>query len=358
MNKKLLASFLFGLGMSAAALFLAFRNVPFADLGNYLVSIDYIWVLPSVLVGLASFGVRALRWQIILGPVKGIGFWPAFHPMMIGFMLNCLLPGRVGEIARPAILQKNEKIPFATGLATVAAERVFDLGVLLLFLSVMLLNVRIDPEVQISFGSLALSGKTFHETGIRISRAGLALVFGLGLVSVEPVRKRFIWVLMKFPELFFFMRPGFQEGIRLKISAPLVRMVENFAYGLSLLRFPKRIGICIGLTVSIWGLGALSYYLMAFGCPGIGLSFFELSAVMIIICFFIALPSAPGFWGLWEAGGVFGLSLFGVAEKEAAGFTLANHAIQMFPVILIGILSAMILRVSLRSIMSGAFGKH
>ena len=61
---------------------------------------------------------------------------------------------------------------------------------------------------------------------------------------------------------------------------------------------------------------------------------------VIIICFFIALPSVPGFWGLWEAGGVFALSLFGVSANDAAGFTLANHAIQMIPVILVGFVSA------------------
>ncbi|MCD4805777.1 MAG: flippase-like domain-containing protein, partial [Desulfobacterales bacterium] len=63
---------------------------------------------------------------------------------------------------------------------------------------------------------------------------------------------------------------------------------------------------------------------------------------MIIICFFIALPSVPGFWGIWEAGGIFALSLFGISAKEAAGFTLANHAIQIFPVIIIGVISAML----------------
>jgi hypothetical protein len=81
---------------------------------------------------------------------------------------------------------------------------------------------------------------------------------------------------------------------------------------------------------------------MALGCPGIGLSFIELSAVMVIVCFFIALPSVPGFWGVWEAGGVFALALFGVSSRDAAGFTLANHAIQVFPVIFIGLISAVV----------------
>ncbi|PQP33773.1 hypothetical protein C6A37_11205, partial [Desulfobacteraceae bacterium SEEP-SAG9] len=88
--------------------------------------------------------------------------------------------------------------------------------------------------------------------------------------------------------------------------------------------------------------------------PGIGLSYLELFTVMIIICFFIALPSVPGFWGLWEAGGVFALTLFGVSSKDAAGFTLANHAVQMFPVIIVGLISAVITGVNIWQV---SFGK-
>ncbi len=124
-------------------------------------------------------------------------------------------------------------------------------------------------------------------------------------------------------------------------------MVENFSYGFALIKYPAKIIICAGLSFIIWGLSAFSYYLMAQGCPGIELSFAEILAMMIIICFFIALPSVPGFWGIWEAGGVFALTLFGVPERDALGFTLANHAIQMFPVIIAGVFSAMITSVNI-----------
>jgi glycosyltransferase 2 family protein len=50
---------------------------------------------------------------------------------------------------------------------------------------------------------------------------------------------------------------------------------------------------------------------------------------------------------LWEAGGVFALSIFGIAEKDALGFTLVNHACQIFPVIIIGIASALITSVNI-----------
>ena len=97
----------------------------------------------------------------------------------------------------------------------------------------------------------------------------------------------------------------------------------------------------------MWAVTGASYYVMAFGCPGIQLSFFQMYAVMVILCLFISLPSAPGFWGLWEAGGVFGLLIFGIPTGEAAGFTLANHVFQMVPVIILGLVSLNIIGVTM-----------
>jgi uncharacterized membrane protein YbhN (UPF0104 family) len=82
----------------------------------------------------------------------------------------------------------------------------------------------------------------------------------------------------------------------------------------------------------------------------INLTLGEIIAVMVIICFVIALPSVPGYWGLWEAGGVFAMLLFGVSENEAAGYTLANHAVQIVPVVLVGLVSAWISGVSIRQV--------
>ena len=68
---------------------------------------------------------------------------------MIGFMINCILPGRVGELARPMILQKKTKIPFATGIATVAAERIFDVAALIIFAVITFASIEINPQVEI-----------------------------------------------------------------------------------------------------------------------------------------------------------------------------------------------------------------
>ena len=129
MQKKISITFAIGLIISIATLYLAFRNVPFVELVNYLLSINYFWIFPTAVLIIISFVLRAIRWQFILGSYQRVSFRHAFHPLMIGFMINCVLPGRVGEVARPVILKKKENVPFTTGLATVAAERVFDIAV-------------------------------------------------------------------------------------------------------------------------------------------------------------------------------------------------------------------------------------
>ncbi len=109
MKNHLIISLVAGIALSAAALYFAFRSVPLNELVHYLKSINYLWMFPAVILVLISFFIRALRWQFILASNHKIKIWRAFHPMMIGFMINCVLPGRLGEFARPAILQKTKR---------------------------------------------------------------------------------------------------------------------------------------------------------------------------------------------------------------------------------------------------------
>jgi len=150
------------------------------------------------------------------------------------------------------------------------------------------------------------------------------------------------------PELLFFAGKRFKAAVRKKICEPVINILKNIAQGFALIRYPKKIILCAGFSALIWGLQACSYYLVSLGSPGIDLTYLQITTTMVIICFVISLPSVPGWWGLWEAGGVFALSLFGIPAKDAAGFTLANHAVQVIPVIIIGFISAMILSVNIR----------
>jgi len=344
------ASLIGGIIISVAALYFAFRNVPLAELFSYLVSINYLWAFPAVGITFLSFMLRAWRWRIILESTSKISIWRAYNPMMIGFMINCVLPGRLGEVARPVILQKEEKIPFTTGLATVVAERVFDICILLLLFMLTVGMLQIDPDQSIIFGSYNLNLDTLQTVFDTLLKLGTLLIVGIALFSIAKFRKIIYSVVRYTPELLFFAGEKFKSSVRKKICEPIINILKNIAEGFSLIRYPKKILSCAVLSVLIWGLAAFSYYLFSLGSPGINLTYLEMTTVMVIVCFFISLPSVPGWWGLWEAGGIFALSLFGTTAKEAAGFTLANHALQVFPIIIAGFVSAMLLSVNIRKL--------
>lgn len=350
MKKNLTISLTVGIILSAAALYLAFRNVPILELIDYLASINYLWVIPATFLIIFSFVVRVVRWQIILASSQRVSFWRAFHPLMIGFMINCILPGRLGEVARPMILSKRDNFPVSTGLATVAAERVFDIALLIILFAVVLATVKIRPDLTMTFGKYELNRQTLETIGIGMLQICLVLLAGIVLVTIEKTRSIINRLIHRIPHVLFFIGSAGKETFKEKICIPLVHIVDNFAQGLSMTKDPGKILTCFVLSVVIWGTAALSYYVMSFGSPGIELTFLEMTAVLVIICFFIALPSVPGFWGVWEAGGVFAMSIFDVAVKDAAGFTLASHAIQMIPVILVGFGSAVVTGIKIRNI--------
>ena len=350
MKKNITFSLIGGVLLSMGALYFAFKNVPIAELYRYLTSINYFWILPAISVALSSFILRAVRWRIILESTHRIGFWQAFHPMMIGFMTNCILPGRLGEVARPIILQKEEKIPFATGLATVVTERVFDICLLVLLFMLTAGTLRVNPDLHVAFGTYQLDKETLQTIFNTMLKLGLVLLTGITIFSIAKARNLIYSGILLTPSLFFFAGARYKSVIKNKFCEPAIQFLKNIAQGFALIRYPKRIFLCGSYSILIWGLQAYSWYLFSLGSPGIHLTYLEITTVMVIICFFISLPSVPGWWGLWEAGGVFALSLFGITAKEAAGFTLANHAIQVIPVILIGLYSAMLLSVNIRRI--------
>jgi uncharacterized protein (TIRG00374 family) len=341
-NKKITLSLITGLLLSGFALYVTFQNIPLLELVGYLKTVNYWWVLPAVATALMSFLIRVVRWQLLLNPVKKTGFWSAYHPLMIGFMVNCLLPGRVGELARPAIFYKKERVAFSKVLATVGAERVFDVFVLLVSFVIVLASVDISPTLDLTFGNYHLNKATLEVLGVRTLKLALGLSACIALVSLRQSRGFIKRIILRLPDLLFFGSSAFKEKIREKVCLKFVQIVDKVAAGFDLLKSPKKVGLCLGLSLLVWVVAGVSYYMMAFGCPGIELSFLEIYATMVILCFFISLPSAPGFWGLWEAGGVFGLLIFGVSAKEAAGFTLANHVFQMVPVIIAGLISSII----------------
>jgi uncharacterized protein (TIRG00374 family) len=95
--------------------------------------VDWEWVVAAVALNLASVVVRSLAWNTTIKQAM-----PAPHPRFpivfaafgVGLFGNAVLPGRVGELARVAVLVRRmpgREGAWATLIGSVFAHRVFDL---------------------------------------------------------------------------------------------------------------------------------------------------------------------------------------------------------------------------------------
>jgi len=72
---------------------------------------------------------RVLRWRWLLDPVRAdVPFRPMFAAVVLGYMTTWLIPGRIGEVVRPALLSAREDLPLGPCLGTVVADRLLVLA--------------------------------------------------------------------------------------------------------------------------------------------------------------------------------------------------------------------------------------
>src|SRR4030065_622526 len=128
-NILFIVSIIVSLGCS----WLFIRSIEWASLKNALIEANYWFIIPATILALLLYVVRAFRWQGLLSHIKPISPWSLLSITSIGFMANNILPARVGEVLRPFLLYKKEKIKFSTSFATVVVERIFDMLGLILF---------------------------------------------------------------------------------------------------------------------------------------------------------------------------------------------------------------------------------
>jgi uncharacterized protein (TIRG00374 family) len=109
------------------------RGPSWSDVGAAFTVVRWDWVLVAIAFNLVSVLARALAWRTVIRqamPPPRPGFMLVFSAFSVGLFANAVLPGRIGELARVAVLAN--RLPRRRGLwatlaGTVFAHRVFDL---------------------------------------------------------------------------------------------------------------------------------------------------------------------------------------------------------------------------------------
>src|SRR5262245_51083778 len=111
------------IGFSVLCLGLAFRGTNLKEIGSIL-SKAHLWLgTPLLLLQVPFYFLKAVRWRLLLAPVREERTTRLVAPMMVGFMGNNVLPARIGEIVRMYLGARLMRIAQSQVLATIVLER-------------------------------------------------------------------------------------------------------------------------------------------------------------------------------------------------------------------------------------------
>lgn len=322
-----------GIAISAVLIWWTLRGVPVDEVLSTIAA-GNMWLLAAaIFVGTAGYLVRALRWRIILFPIDpNTRLRSRFGSVTIGFMVNNLLPARVGEFARAYAMGRFEKsVPVPAAFGSLVIERVLDGLVLGAFLVLPVFTPGF-PEVDFGGGFGAILQLAATLVGV------MSLVIAALLLFPRPVVRAIEAVAAFLPD-------GLERLI--------VDSLEAFLDSLAVVRSPRLLFWSFVWTVGFWLWHGLSFWLgmMAFGIDtGIVSAIFTEA----VVGFGVAIPAAPGFFGTFHASAQFALeNVYGVDAVSTLAFAYAYHLGGFIPVTLIGLWYARSLGLSL-SDMSGA----
>ena len=305
-----------GIALSAVLLWWTLRDVSLSTVWSELSKASIPLFLASALCATLIFPLRAFRWRTILEPVapnQPLGaLWRA---TAIGMMTNNLVPARAGEIARAYALTRQTGVPFATSIASLAVDRLFDMLVLLLLAVAAFLDPAFPRTARIAGQSLG----DLAQGSIVLVVILLAALYALAFFPAQIVRVFEI----------------FARRISPALEARGKSVLTRFSEGLSVLRHPGRFVAVLAWTVAHWLLNALGFWL-GFKAVGVSLPFSAALFLQTLIAIGVALPSAPGFFGVFEKFATVGLGIYGVPATQATSWAIGFHILSFIPITLIG----------------------
>lgn len=306
--------------LAAFFLWLCFRGVSLAALGEQLRHASLFWLGLSFFSVFVHLILRAWRWRTLLRPVKSpLDYSKLLSATSIGYMAS-LLPGRVGEVLRPALISRRAEIPFAPALATVGVERaVLDLlavlvsGAIALVLpgSVSGLGAEADPQLLEQLRAVG---------AVVLSLGALALVATMVIARMrQPLRE---WIEARVERL-----P--------RIPRAVGRWLASLLPGLAAFSTLGGTFRLVLETAAIWlviGLGIQAGII----ATGVVVPPAAFLIMLPILAVGIGIPT-PGGTGTYHFAMKLGLAkLFGVPETAALGAAVVVHAVTWIPVLIMG----------------------
>jgi uncharacterized protein (TIRG00374 family) len=298
-----------GIAISAIFLWLAFQGLNPAAVWSYIQQADILLLLVAAVWFFVSVFFMALRWQYLLRSIRPVSLGQLIQLVCIGYMGNNVYPLRTGEVLRVYLLQRNQRVPFASGMVVAVAERMFDGLVMLTFILVSLSLLHIENAALQSIVSV----------GTPVFLIALAVFF---LLAARPnILRRVITIVAK-------PLPGRLREIVTGLSEDVLQSLEGF-------RRPTDLAGTVIWSYVSWILHSGVYWIVALAF-GLQLDFATTLLVVGAVNLAGLIPASPGQVGVFEFFVVVVLTAVGVPEVQATAYALVVHLVIWLPVTLSG----------------------
>jgi uncharacterized protein (TIRG00374 family) len=265
-----------------------------------------VWVMGSLVT-------RAARWHVFFLPKRHVPFGPLLRILAISYMASTFLPFRAGELVRAVFLGLRQAVPIPGVVGTILLEKLFDFLAIGVMLAALVALAPLPPAAQVA--------------GVSITSV---ILLGFGFVVALSV-----W---RGPTLKLVGAVENLLPLGLGKRFQLVAAAKHFAEGTDSLREPRLWLALLGWTAVTWvcSLGSTLAGIMALGVePGIAAVLF----VVVLTSTGQAVPSSPGYVGVYHLAATTALTFFGVDPSTALGIALITHAFSYGSLVIVGLIA-------------------
>lgn len=292
------------------------RSVPLQQVAQQAHVAHWLPIAGMVALAVCSALLRAWRWTLLLNPVKRIGVVAAYWMEAAGGLLNYVIPLRTGDAARAYWLHRNHGIAPGAGLATILVDKVFDLGAVVVALT-----------VGAALAHTATGGGTGLAATALVAAALLVAAVGTAVVGPRLARTRFLARIL--PE---------------RVAAAIAGQAFAFRAGTSGIANPARAAGMAFLSVAAIGIDMFAFSLL-FRALDLPIPTASAMGAYPALLLTYAAPSGPGYVGSLEIAGsiILGAGL-GLSAAAAAGAILVYHVITAVNALALGLLGLRMIR--------------
>ena len=279
---------LIAVGLAVILLFFAFRGVDWGEMFDTLLDGDPLVLLVAFGVLFVSVMARGLRWVVLLRAERPVRVLTGFWGVNTGYLGNAFLPARAGELIRSTLMARYTGINIGFVLATAATERILDVVVLIILGASMITPLPNPPEWLIN---------------------GLYVMVGVGVVGLLALifAPRF-----REPLLNLVRRLPLPDGLK----QSLVNLLDQVLTGMTAFQNTRRLLMFLSLTVMIWSLDMV-FGLTVAAAFGFSAEPNQILLLLAALGLSSAVPSTPGYVGVYQFVAVGVLTPFGWLQSEA-----------------------------------------